>query len=79
MDAGTVGEDRKVSMPIPSPEERPDLYDAFDGIDRPEGWKNTISTPEHLQRLLAAKQRDKDEGVDAHFKEELRRQTDELK
>ena len=61
-------------MPIPSPEERPDLYDAFDGIDRPEGWKNTISTPDHIQRLLDVRQRDKAEGVDVYFKKELVRQ-----
>lgn len=66
-------------MPIPSPQERPDLYDDYDGIDRPVGWKNTISTPEHLQSLLDAKQRDKAEGVDVYFKEELRRQTERTK
>lgn len=64
-------------MSIPSQQDRPDLYDAFDGIDRPEGWENTISTPEHLQRLLAAKRRDKDEGVNVYFIEELRRQTEQ--
>lgn len=65
-----------MTMPMPSPQERPDLYDAFDGLDRPEGWKNPVSTPEHLQRLLDAKQRDKDEGTDVHYREELRRQLD---
>ncbi len=66
-------------MPIPTPQERPDLYDAFDGIDKPEGWKNSISTPVDLQRLLAAKRRDKEGGVDVYYKEELRRQTEQQK
>lgn len=66
-------------MPIPSPQERPDLYDAFDGIDKPEGWKNSISTPPHLQILLDAKQRDKEECVDVYYKEELRKQTEQKK
>lgn len=32
----------KPKSKLPSPQERPDLYDDFDGIDRPEGWKNPV-------------------------------------
>lgn len=38
--------------PIPGPDERPDLYDAYDGIDRPEDWKNPVALPDHLQKML---------------------------
>lgn len=37
-------------MPIPSPEERPDLYDDYDGL--PEGHKSDVTTPLYLQELI---------------------------
>lgn len=41
---------------IPSPKERPDLYDDFDGLDRPEGWKNPVSLPPDIQKLVDERQ-----------------------
>jgi hypothetical protein len=46
-------------MPIPSPKERPDIYDDYDG--RPEGispeekeyWDRIV--PDHIKEALAAK------------------------
>ena len=35
-------------MPIPSPKERPDLYDYFDFPDRPPSWKSSIETPDWM-------------------------------
>lgn len=40
-------------MPIPSPKERPDLYDDFDGL--PEGEKSAVTVPPEIQKLLDAK------------------------
>ena len=41
-------------MPIPSPEERPDLYDDYDGL--PEGEKTAVTTPPEIQKLIDAHQ-----------------------
>lgn len=46
-------------MPMPSPQERPDLYDAYDG--RPDGaqpgekeyWDRIV--PDHIKQMLAEK------------------------
>ena len=40
-------------MPIPTPQERPDLYDDYDGL--PEGRKSDISTPPEIQKLIDAR------------------------
>jgi len=37
-------------MPIPSPQERPDLYDGYDGL--PEGHVSSVTTPPELQKML---------------------------
>lgn len=43
-------------MPIPSPKERPDLYDSDLMAERPEGWVNPIEAelPEHMRTSLEA-------------------------
>lgn len=38
---------------LPGPAERPDLYDGFDGTERPAGWKNPVGTSERIEQLLA--------------------------
>ncbi|MEO7495276.1 MAG: hypothetical protein ABIV04_10020 [Massilia sp.] len=58
-------------MPIPTPEERPDLYDYYDYIERPKGWVNPVRTPERIQRLIDAKELDRKEGVDVHYRKLL--------
>ena len=40
---------------IPSSAERPDLYDGFDGIDRPVGWVNPIKRSPRIERMIAEK------------------------
>lgn len=40
----------------PTPEQRPDLYDDFDGIERPEGYQTGVKTPDYIQKLLDQKQ-----------------------
>lgn len=40
-------------MPIPSPQERPDLYDDYDGL--PEGQTSAVTVPPEIQKLLDAK------------------------
>lgn len=45
--------------PMPTPAERPDLYDDFDGVERPAGWVNPVRVPEYLQKLIDAKQASK--------------------
>lgn len=42
-------------MSLPSPQQRPDLYDDFDYADRPAGWKNPVALPAELQKLIDAK------------------------
>ena len=39
----------------PTPEQRPDLYDDFDGIERPEGYETGVKTPDYIQKLIDAK------------------------
>lgn len=41
---------------LPSPQERPDLYDDFDGIERPAGYKTGVQVPERIQKLIAERQ-----------------------
>ncbi len=45
--------DSRPAQGLPSPAERPDLYDGFDGAERPAGWKNPVGTPERIEHLLA--------------------------
>lgn len=37
---------------LPSPADRPDLYDGFDGLDHPAGWENPVQIPERLRTLM---------------------------
>jgi len=43
-------------MPIPSPQERPDLYDDFDCMP-PGGRETGIATPPRIQALIDARQK----------------------
>lgn len=45
--------DLKKSMP--TPQERPDLYDDFDYPERPEGWVNPVRVPDRIQKLIDAR------------------------
>lgn len=40
---------------MPTPEERPDLYDDFDYSNRPEGYQTGIKTPDRIQKLIDAR------------------------
>ncbi len=40
---------------MPTPEQRPDLYDGFDGVERPAGYKTGVKTPDYIQKLIDAK------------------------
>lgn len=40
---------------LPSPNERPDLYDDFDGINRPDGWVNPVAVPDRIQAAIDAR------------------------
>lgn len=42
-------------MAIPSPEERPDLYDGYDGL--PEGHQSSVTVSPRLQELIDEKRR----------------------
>lgn len=44
--------ENKPVKPIPSSKERLDLYDGFDGIERPEGWENPVKLPPELQGMI---------------------------
>lgn len=41
---------------MPTPQERPDLYDDFDGIERPAGYKTGVKVPDYIQKLIDEKQ-----------------------
>ncbi|MGE8127728.1 hypothetical protein ACQKQD_12200 [Methylobacterium sp. NPDC080182] len=45
-----------VKKGLPSPAERPDLYDAFDGLQHAPEFKNPVSIPGRLQALMAERQ-----------------------
>lgn len=47
-------------MPIPSPKERPDLYDDYDGL--PEGQVSAVTVPPELQKELDALKAGKQQG-----------------
>lgn len=55
-----MNDKKKQAMPITH--ERPDLYDNFDGIDRPEGWVNPSRTPDRIQRLIDERKKSKQDG-----------------
>lgn len=38
---------------LPSKEDRPDLYDSYDGAARPEGWVNPVKIPPRIEKLIA--------------------------
>lgn len=46
----------KILKPVPSPQERPDLYDDFDGIERPEGYQTGVKVPDYIQKLIDQRQ-----------------------
>lgn len=37
---------------MPSPQERPDLYDDFDYVERPEGYRTGVAVPSRIQRMI---------------------------
>lgn len=41
---------------LPTPDQRPDLYDDQDYADRPAGYKTGVKTPDYIQKLIDAKQ-----------------------
>lgn len=45
-------ETEKVKTPMPTPQQRPDLYDDFDGIERPEGYDPGIQMPDYIQKMM---------------------------
>jgi hypothetical protein len=49
--------ENKPKKPVPTPEERPDLYDYYDGIDRPEGYQTGVWIPDRIQKLIDERQR----------------------
>ena len=44
--------ENEVNKKMPSPQQRPDLYDDFDGTDRPEGQPTGVATPDYIQKLI---------------------------
>lgn len=42
---------------IPSPDERPDLYDAYDGAPRSPGWVNPIRVSSRLKDRIASRRK----------------------
>jgi hypothetical protein len=57
-------ETKDVKKTIPSPEQRPDLYDDFDGIERPEGQPTGVKTPDYIQKLIAERGQRKPPAAD---------------
>ena len=44
---------------MPTPQERPDLYDDFDGTVRPAGQGTGVKTPDYIQKLMDQSKRAK--------------------
>ena len=42
-----------MSKKIPIPEQRPDLYDDFDGTGRKLGEPTGVKTPDYIEKMLA--------------------------
>lgn len=40
---------------MPTQQERPDLYDDYDYVERPEGYQAGIKTPDRIQKLIDAR------------------------
>lgn len=40
---------------MPSPEQRPDIYDDFDYSDRPDGQPTGVKTPDYIKDLIDAR------------------------
>lgn len=38
--------------PVPTPQERPDLYDDFDYAERPDGYQTGVKTPDYIQQMI---------------------------
>lgn len=45
-------ETENVKKTVPTPDQRPDLYDDYDGIERPEGYETGVKTPDYIQKLI---------------------------
>ena len=58
-------------MSMPTPAERPDLYDGYDCPERPHGYVSSIAIPEPIQKLINAKELDRAQGVDIHYRKLL--------
>ena len=50
-------------MSIPSPQERPDLYDDYDGLA--DGEKTAVTTPPEIQKLIDEKNKSVPETQDS--------------
>lgn len=59
--------DKKTKKPILTPEERPDLYDYYDGIERPEGYQTGVRIPDWIQKLIDERQRARRDAEEAKF------------
>lgn len=46
--------------PLPTPQERPDLYDYYDGL--PDGEKAVLTTPPEIQKLIDERKKSKQDG-----------------
>jgi hypothetical protein len=49
--------ENKSKKPMPTPEERPDLYDYYDGSGRPLFAKAGIGVPDRIQKLIDERQK----------------------
>lgn len=49
--------ENKPKKPIPTPKERPDLYDHYDGSGRPLFAKTGVGVPDRIQKLIDERQR----------------------
>lgn len=48
-----------VKQKMPTPQQRPDLYDDFDYVDRPAGQKTGVGIPDRIQQKMDARGADK--------------------
>lgn len=47
--------DKEMKKGMPTPQERPDIYDDYDYTKRPEGESTGIATPDYIQKLIDAR------------------------
>lgn len=55
--------ENQMTPKMPTPEQRPDLYDDFDGVERPAGAGTGVRTPDYIQKLLNARKAPADAAV----------------